>query len=73
MRLHAPTVGLLPPGRLAIVVDAANGRFTPDGPRVDRQLGEWEGRQLGYETATGRRRVRQLGTFAEPNRKCAWA
>jgi len=32
-------------------------------PEVHRQRGKWVVRQSGYDAATGRRRVRQLGTF----------
>ncbi|MHB8670769.1 MAG: tyrosine-type recombinase/integrase [Acidimicrobiales bacterium] len=32
-------------------------------PEVHRQRGKWVVRQPGYDPATGRRRVRQLGTF----------
>lgn len=32
-------------------------------PEVQRQRGKWVVRQRGYDAATGRRRVRQLGTF----------
>ncbi|MGH3370183.1 MAG: tyrosine-type recombinase/integrase [Nocardioidaceae bacterium] len=33
-------------------------------PEVHRQRGKWVVRQRGYDPATGRRRVKQLGTFA---------
>ena len=33
-------------------------------PEVHRQRGKWVVRQAGYDPATGRRRVKQLGTFA---------
>lgn len=33
-------------------------------PEVQRQRGKWVVRQSGYDAGTGRRRVRQLGTFA---------
>ncbi|HEX2275386.1 MAG TPA: tyrosine-type recombinase/integrase [Acidimicrobiales bacterium] len=33
-------------------------------PEVHRQRGKWVVRQGGYDPATGRRRVKQLGTFA---------
>ena len=33
-------------------------------PEVQRQRGKWVVRQSGYDPATGRRRIRQLGTFA---------
>ncbi|MDQ1376061.1 MAG: hypothetical protein QOE15_234, partial [Acidimicrobiaceae bacterium] len=32
-------------------------------PSVQRQRGRWVVRVSGYDPATGRRRVRQLGTF----------
>jgi hypothetical protein len=32
-------------------------------PEVQRQRGKWVVRVSGYDPATGRRRVRQLGTF----------
>ncbi len=32
-------------------------------PEVQRQRGKWVVRQGGYDAATGKRRVRQLGTF----------
>ena len=34
-----------------------------DEPTVQRQRGKWTVRQGGYDPATGRRKVRQLGTF----------
>ena len=34
-----------------------------DEPTVQRQRGKWTVRQGGYDAATGRRKVRQLGTF----------
>jgi integrase len=33
-------------------------------PEVQRQRGKWVVRQSGYDPSTGRRRVKQLGTFA---------
>jgi integrase len=38
-------------------------------PEVHRQRGKWVVRQAGYDPATGRRRVRQLGTF--PSKRAA--
>ncbi len=40
-------------------------------PEVHRQRGKWVVRQSGYDGVTGRRRVRQLGTF--PTRRAAEA
>ena len=40
-------------------------------PEIQRQRGKWVVRQAGYDAATGRRRVRQLGTF--PSRRAAQA
>jgi len=33
-------------------------------PEVHRRRGKWVVRQSGYDPATGRRKVRQVGTFA---------
>ncbi len=40
-------------------------------PEVQRQRGKWVVRQSGYDAATGRRRVKQLGTF--PTKRAAAA
>lgn len=40
-------------------------------PEVQRQRGKWVVRQSGYDAATGKRRVRQLGTF--PSKRAAVA
>src|SRR5947209_20540903 len=40
-------------------------------PEVQRQRGKWVVRQSGYDPATGRRRVKQLGTF--PTKRAAVA
>lgn len=40
-------------------------------PEVQRQRGKWVVRQSGYDPSTGRRRVRQLGTF--PTKRAAVA
>lgn len=32
-------------------------------PEVERQRGKWVVRRRGYDPATGRRRIKQLGTF----------
>ena len=34
-----------------------------DEPTVQKQRGKWTVRQGGYDPSTGRRKVRQLGTF----------
>ncbi len=40
-------------------------------PEVQKQRGKWVVRQSGYDPATGRRKVRQLGTF--PSKRAATA
>ena len=39
-------------------------RVAVDAPAVQKQRGKWVVRHVGYDPATGRRKVRQLGTFA---------
>src|SRR5688572_11702136 len=50
-------------GRLAVRSSAVEWVAT-GAPEVHRQRGKWVVRVSGYDPATGRRRVRQLGTYA---------